>query len=248
VNAREAQEERLALMEEQYLRQSRTMLANVYPDEDTHGINGSFFHARHKYAKHLEFFEAGATFRERCARCANRIGKSFGMGGYESALHVTGRYPAWWKGRRFTKPVSWWAAGKTNETTRDINQAILLGKPESGRTAKGFTGTGLIPHSDIGRVTWKSGVADLADTISIKHQSGGWSQLGLKSYHQGRSAFEGTQQDGIWFDEEPPMDVYGEALIRTATTNGMMMITFTPLEGMSEVVMQFMPADQRLDS
>ena len=51
----------------------------------------------------------------------------------------------------------------------------------------------------------------------------------------------------IWFDEEPPMDVYNEALIRTATLNGIVMLTFTPLMGLSEVVLSFMPADQRPD-
>jgi phage terminase large subunit-like protein len=39
----------------------------------------------------------------------------------------------------------------------------------------------------------------------------------------------------VWFDEEPPSDVYVEALVRTMTTNGHVLLTFTPLEGMSEV-------------
>jgi phage terminase large subunit-like protein len=30
-------------------------------------------------------------------------------------------------------------------------------------------------------------------------------------------------------------------LIRTATTNGMVLMTFTPLEGMTATVMQFLP-------
>ena len=51
----------------------------------------------------------------------------------------------------------------------------------------------------------------------------------------------------FWLDEEPPLDVYGECLIRTATTNGIIMLTFTPLSGMSNVVLQFMPAEFRPD-
>lgn len=235
----------LALLELKYLRLSRRFIDNMYPDEDTTGLNGAMFRARHKYPKHLEFFEAGAKYRERCALAANRVGKSLGMGGYETALHLTGRYPAWWNGRRFAEPVNAWAAGKTSETTRDIVQTILLGKPHGGTSSKGFTGTGLIQHELIGRVTWKSGVADLADTVQIEHVSGGKSMLGLKSYTQGRGSFEGTAQDCVWFDEEPPMDVYGEALIRTATTNGIIMLTFTPLEGMSDVVLSFLPESMR---
>lgn len=164
-----------------------------------------------------------------------------GAGGYETTLHLTGRYPDWWTGKRFTKPVQFWAAGKTNETTRDIVQRKLFGKISYTSGRKGFAGTGLVPLEDIGGVTWKQGVSDLADTIQIKHQSGGWSQLGLKSYQQGRGSFEGTEQDGIWLDEEPPMDIYGECVIRTATTRGIIYTTFTPLEGMSEMAMSFLP-------
>lgn len=196
---------------------------------------------RELYPRHMEFFNAGANYRERCFMAANRIGKTEGAGGYETTLHLTGRYPAWWTGKRFAKPVQFWAAGKTNETTRDIVQKKLFGKISYKSGRKGFDGTGLIPLEDIGAITWKQGVSDLADTVQIKHQTGGWSQIGLKSYQQGRGSFEGTEQDGIWLDEEPPIDIYGECLIRTATTKGIIYTTFTPLEGMSEMAMSFLP-------
>jgi len=165
-------------------------------------------------------------------------------GGFETSAHLTGLYPDWWIGRRFDKPVQWWAAGKTNETTRDIIQNKLFGEviPASRKT---LAGTGLVPGRMIGAMTWKQGVQDLIDNIKIKHVSGGWSTLGLKAYQQGRGAFEGTERDGIWMDEEPPAEIYDECLIRTATTQGMIMLTFTPLEGMSDVVMSFMPKSMR---
>ena len=106
---------------------------------------------------------------------------------------------------------------------------------------KTVDGTGLVPGEDIGGVTWKRGVQDLADMVRVKHRSGGWSTIGLKSYEQGRGAFEGMEKDLIWFDEEPPGDVYVEALVRTMTTQGHVLLTFTPLEGMSEVVLMFLP-------
>lgn len=170
---------------------------------------------------------------------------TFSAGGYEMACHLTGRYPAWWEGRKFRHPIRAWACGKTNETTRDIVQTTLLGDIEYQGSRKMVDGAGVIPKACIGlhsgSVTWKQGVADLIDTIKIQHVSGGWSKLGLKSYQQGRGAFEGTAQHVIWDDEEPPMDVYGEQMIRTATTKGIMMVTFTPLAGLSEVVQQFLP-------
>lgn len=224
--------ELLALLEEKQYRASRRKLFTYYPDTGPY--------RRELYPRHLAFFRAGREHRERLMLAANRVGKTEGMGGYEVALHLTGLYPKWWEGRRFDKPVRAWAAGKTNETTRDIIQAKLFGGVRRDGQAKGFTGTGLVPGETIGQVTWKQGVADLADTIKIKHESGGWSVLGLKAYQQGRGSFEGTEQDIIWLDEEPPLDVYTEALIRTMTTDGLCILTFTPLEGMSDVVMSFL--------
>lgn len=231
--------EEIAILEELERREKQRLFYKMFPDEDTKHM-GKVIHAREKYPKHLEFFEAGATYRERCALAANRIGKSLGMGGYETSCHLTGLYPHWWPGRRFSHPIRAWAAGKTNETTRDIVQTILLGEIANRDGRKGFTGTGVVPGDLHGKVAWKQGVQDLADTVKIKHVSGGWSTLGFKSYQQGRGSFEGTAQDLIWLDEEPPLDVYGECLIRTATTNGLIMLTFTPLAGISETVMQFM--------
>jgi phage terminase large subunit-like protein len=234
------------LTDVQERRARQRLFFRLFPDADIVEPDGSVIHARDRYLKHLEFFEAGAKYRERCFMAANRVCKTFGAGGYETACHVTGEYPAWWMGRRFDQPVRWWAAGKTNETTRDIIQATLLGASaqRDGRTH--FDGTGVIPGEALGALTWKQGVSDLADTIKVRHASGGWSTLGLKSYQQGRGSFEGTSLQGIWLDEEPPVDVYGECLLRTATTNGIIMLTFTPLDGMSEVVMGFLPAEMRI--
>lgn len=224
--------ELLALLEEKEYRRKRRKLFTYYPD------SGPL--RRELYPKHMAFFRAGKEHRERLMLAANRVGKTEGMGGYETALHLTGRYPNWWEGRRFDKPIRAWAAGKTNETTRDIIQTKLFGRVRRDGQSKAFEGTGLVPGEDIGAITWKQGVADLADTIQVRHQSGEWSVLGMKAYQQGRGSFEGTEQDLVWLDEEPPMDVYTEALIRTMTTNGMVILTFTPLEGMSDVVMSFL--------
>ena len=106
---------------------------------------------------------------------------------------------------------------------------------------------GQIEALDAGKIAAfaEGDVQNFVDTIKIKHVSGGWSNLGMKAYNQGRGSFEGTAQHVIWLDEEPPADVYGECLIRTATTNGVIMLTFTPLDGLSTVVLQFMPAEFR---
>jgi phage terminase large subunit-like protein len=213
---------------------------------------------RELYPRHLQFFAAGgyhdpietwcpdecdgSPHRERLALCANRVGKTLGMGGYETALHLTGRYPDWWIGHRFDHPIEAWVAGKTNETTRDIIQReALFGRVRWNGRKKTVEGTGLIPKEDIGEITWKRGIPDFIDTVQVKHQSGGRSLVGIKSYEQGRGSFEGTAKDLVWFDEEPPLEIYTEGSIRLMTKRGMSMLTFTPLEGMSQVVMAFPP-------
>lgn len=92
------------------------------------------------------------------------------------------------------------------------------------------------------------GVPDAIESVRIKHKSGGYSYLVFKSYDQKRKAFEGTEQDVIWLDEECPMDIYGECLIRTMTTGGRVMLTFTPLMGLSEVVLNYMPNGKMPDT
>lgn len=155
-------------------------------------------------------------------------------GGYELTLHLTGRYPEWWNGRRFDQPIQAWTAGDTSKTVREIIQAKLLGKA-------GEHGSGLIPKDLLVRTTPKQGIPEAVDTIYVKHISGGLSHVALKSYDQRREAFQGTEQDVIWLDEEPPLDIYTECLMRTMTNNGLLMLTFTPLMGMSETVMAFLP-------
>jgi len=190
---------------------------------------------RELYVPHCQFFEAGAKYRERAIISANRIGKTEGVGGYELTLHLTGKYPVWWKGRRFDKPVSAWAAGDTSQTVRDIKQTKLLGEP-------GNYGTGLIPGDLIVNTKNKAGsVPDAVESIAVKHISGGVSHLGLKSYDQKRKSFQGTEKDVIWLDEECDLGIYAECLLRTMTTNGLIMCTFTPLLGLSETVLSFMP-------
>jgi phage terminase large subunit-like protein len=217
----------IEVVDEVKRRLSRRKFFTYYPD--TGPLRRELYH------RHMDFFAAGGKHRERLMLAANRVGKTEGVGGYEMVCHLTGDYPEWWVGRKFDHPVKAWAAGNNSKKVFDILQDKLMGKP-------GAWGTGLIPGDLISRpVRASGGIADALDTIYVKHVSGADSQLTLKSYEQGREGFEGTEQDIIWLDEEPPLDVYTECLIRTMTNNGMLMLTFTPLEGMSDVVMQFLP-------
>src|SRR5258707_15735103 len=80
------------------------------------------------YPKQAAFHAAGATHRERLMIAANQSGKTL-AGGMECAMHATGRYPSWWKGKRFDRATAGWACGETNEVVRDAAQRILVGRP-----------------------------------------------------------------------------------------------------------------------
>lgn len=193
---------------------------------------------RELYAKHIAFFAAGKTHDERAAMAANRVGKTEGIGAYEVALHLTGLYHtedfAWWPGRTWDRPVNILCGGDTGTTTRDIIVAKLLG-PASAR------GSGMVPKSHIIRIKPAAGIPDGVDYAEIAHVNGGTSILQFRSYDQGRVAWQGTERDVVWFDEEPPQAVYVEGLTRTMTTGGMVIATFTPLSGMTDVALSFMP-------
>ncbi len=175
------------------------------------------------------------------AMCANQIGKST-SGAYITACHLTGLYPDWWKGNRFDKPIYCWAAGVSNDTTRDILQTELFGLAES----EDMWGTGMVPLSMIGEKTRRRGATgNTYDSVMVQHHDkngnpDGWSRIGFKSYEMGEEKFYGRPVDWIWLDEQPPSNIYTQCITRTVATNGYVMMTFTPEDGMTPVVNQFM--------
>src|SRR5262245_11155891 len=102
------------------------------------------------YAKQAAFHAAGRAHRERLFMAGNQLGKTL-AGACEMAMHLTGRYPAWWEGRRWDRPIVAWCAGVSNEGTRDNPQRLLLGRP-------GALGTGAIPAKAIAGVAAARGL------------------------------------------------------------------------------------------
>ncbi len=200
------------------------------------------------YPKQTEFFTMGASLAERLLMAGNQLGKS-DAGAFEAYCHLTGFYPDWWRGRRFDRPVKAWAASESTTVSRDVAQTKLCGEP--GVTSA--LGTGFIPlHCFADKPSLARGaVADAYDTIQVYHHNkdgvrDGISTLQFKSYEQGRKKFQGRTLDFIWWDEEPPEDIYIEGNARWSATGGMSFMTFTPLEGMSTVVLHFIEStDER---
>lgn len=192
------------------------------------------------YPKQREFHAAGAVHRERLLMAGNQLGKTL-AGAAEMAMHLTGLYPDWWDGRRFDRPIVAMAGSETGELTRDGLQRLLIGPPAD----EGQWGTGFIPKANLADRARRQGVADALDTVSVEHAAGGRSTLLFKSYDQGRRKWQANTVDVVWFDEEPPVDVYMEGLTRTNATAGIVYLTFTPLLGMSEVVGLFLGLESK---
>lgn len=215
----------LRLVEEANKRQRCRLIETMFPDA------GPL--RRELYPKHGEFFRAGATHRERVFMAANRVGKTVSAG-CEMSYHLTGLYPDWWDGRRFDGPVRALASGDTHETTRDIIQIKLIGGTYD-QTEK--IGTGLIPGRLITGIIPRAHVRGAIERVTVKHTSGEDSELWLRSYEQGREIFQGFELDIFWPDEECPQDVYEEGMIRLMTRRGLSMLTFTPLNGLTDLVL-----------
>lgn len=208
-------------------------------EEQKRRRDGRKLYSYRPYAKQ-RLFHAASGCRERLFIAGNQLGKTL-AGAYETAMHLTGEYPDWWTGRKFTRAIIAWASGVTGEAVRDTTQRLLIGRP-------GEYGTGAIPREFIAEPPKRAmGTADLLDSVAVKHNSGGVSRLYFKRYEQGREKWQGETLDLVWFDEEPPADIYTEGLTRTNATGGLAMMTFTPLLGMSEIVRRFLlePSDVR---
>lgn len=256
------------LLEEVQRRKRENLITSFYPDKGSDGANHGFqpvvwtgtqnsswpteedeqgnvvlleptkpyaeTWSRHLYPQALYFFQAGQDYTFRALIAANQIGKTT-TAGYECVLHATGLYPDWWAGLRFHTPPRIVIAGVDTKWMRKVIQKKLLGEV-------GELGTGLIPKDYIVfeslRDTQKA--ESMISSMQVRHASGGISTIDLISYESGVRAFYGFQADLIWLDEEPSVEIYEECKTRLITTGGKLMLTFTPLEGMSQTVENFL--------
>lgn len=196
------------------------------------------------YQFQLNFYAAGKDYKRRFLCAANRIGKSFSEA-QEVAQHLTGVYQDWWTGKRFEYPILCWCVGITGESTQKVLQKELFGTADVRDSAA--IGTGAIPRKYIDFDSLaKDGQRVLACRIKHFDENGrqdGYSTVEFRSTQQGEHVLMGATVDYIWIDEEDPyrsMQIYSQCVTRTATTGGLVTITATPENGMTELVKKFM--------
>jgi len=218
------------------LEEAARLVAELETYKKTHQLR---YYAPYDYQKAFHNAKGHKTdrpARQKALMAANQVGKTT-CGAYEVAFHLTGQYPSWWEGTKFTKANEWLVASTTNETTRDRCQKDLFGDPVDDKSI----GTGAVPLDCIGERIRKPGVPNAYDSVMVKHVSGGWSKVGFRAYEQGPKKFMGSRlTGGYWADEEPPADINSQLIRGLFATNGIGLLTFTPEEGITEVVSQFM--------
>lgn len=183
--------------------------------------------------------QTGLPAAQKMLLAGNQTGKTV-CGCFEDAYHLTGLYPDWWQGRRYGGPVQWMVATHTNELVRDRLQAELVGDPLD----EDAVGMGSIPRRCIGRTVNKAGIPAAIDSVLVKHHTNGeydgWSRCVFKAYEQGPRKFQAKGYHGLHLDEEPPFEIWSQALRAIIATGGMILLTMTPEEGVTEIVDSFL--------
>ncbi len=150
----------------------------------------------------------------------NRSGKTE-CGAVEAVYMARGIHPY----RQNKDNVFGWVVSLSQQVQRDVAQSKILH---------------YLNRSWIEDVTMLSGKKDslkygVIDQIRIKNVFGGTSIIGFKSCDQGREKFQGSSLDFVWFDEEPPEDIYDECRMRVLDKKGDIFGTMTPLKGLTYI-------------
>lgn len=146
----------------------------------------------------------------------NRSGKTE-CGAVEVVYMARGNHPY----RKITRATSGWVVSLSTQVQRDVAQSKILNylNPEWIVDVSMIAGR---------KDNYANGVIDY---ILVKNVFGTVSKIGFKSCDQGREKFQGTSLDYVWFDEEPPYDIYSECRMRLLDTDGDIFATMTPLKG-----------------
>ncbi|MCL2631180.1 MAG: terminase family protein [Firmicutes bacterium] len=171
-----------------------------------------------KHLKQIEFHKCEK--RNRWVFGGNRSGKTE-CGAVEAVWLARGNHP--YKQNR--RAVHGWVVSLTYEVQRDVSQAKVLK----------YLNPDWIHKIVMRQGSQDSPEAGVIDIIYVKNELGGISKIGFKSCDQGREKFQGASLDFVWFDEEPPHDIYEECAMRVMDRRGIIFGTMTPLKGLTWV-------------
>ena len=169
------------------------------------------------HKKQVEFHKCNK--KNRWVFGGNRSGKTE-CGAVETVYLARGNHPY-----KENKPISCWVVSLSKQVQRDVAQEKILHYLRKDWIEKIVMSSGKQDSAE-------SGVIDF---ILVKNVFGSLSKIGFKSCDQGREKFQGSSLDFVWFDEEPPYDIYQECRMRVFDKKGMIFGTMTPLKGLTWV-------------
>ncbi len=170
------------------------------------------------HVKQMEFHRC--LKRNRWVFGGNRSGKTE-CGAVETVWLARGIHPF-----RANRPnISCWVVSLSQQVQRDVAQQKILYYLDKSCIRE-------IVMINGSRASPEFGVIDY---IVIDNVFGGTSRIAFKSCEAGREKFQGASLDFVWFDEEPPRDIYEECRMRILDRNGHIFGTMTPLKGLSWV-------------
>ena len=171
-----------------------------------------------KHLKQIAFHKC--TKKNRWVFGGNRSGKTE-CGAVEALYLARGIHPY----RENKDGVFGWVVSLSTQVQRDVAQKKILHylNPCYIDSITMLSGKQQSPESGV------------IDQIKIRNALGGISTIGFKSCDQGREKFQGSSLDFVWFDEEPPKDIYDECRMRVLDKKGDIFGTMTPLKGLTYV-------------
>ena len=177
----------------------------------------NFYNKKKVHKKQMAFHRCKK--RNRWVFGGNRSGKTE-CGAVEVVYLACGIHPF-----KKNKLTDGWVVSLSRQVQRDVAQKKILQ---------------YLPASFIEKIVMVSGEKDSAengiiDFILVRSKVGGLSRIGFKSCDQGREKFQGASLDYVWFDEEPPEEIYTECKMRVFDRCGEIFGTMTPLKGLSWV-------------
>ncbi len=158
--------------------------------------------------------------RNRWVFGGNRSGKTE-CGAVETVWLARGVHPF----RKNRPDISCWVVSLSQQVQRDVAQQKILYYLDKSWIREIVMASGSKSSPEFGVI----------DYIVIDNVLGGTSRISFKSCEAGRDKFQGTSLDFVWFDEEPPQDIYEECRMRILDRNGHLFGTMTPLKGLSWV-------------
>ena len=169
------------------------------------------------HLKQMEFHKCNK--KNRWVFGGNRSGKTE-CGACETVYLARGIHPF-----KENKPISCWVVSLSKQVQRDVAQQKILHYLRKDYIEKIVMSSGRSDSAESG----------IIDFILVKNVFGSLSKIGFKSCDQGREKFQGSSLDFVWFDEEPPYDIYQECRMRVLDKKGMIFGTMTPLKGLTWV-------------